>query len=83
MTQDNANLALLRGTIKELPYNPPSYTCIREFVNSFPSPTPVEFAPEDPLASPVWVPAPPYPKTYTESYRKSILSTLTKTMEKP
>ena len=82
MTRDNANLALLRGTAGALTYNPPSYTCIREFVNSFPVPTPVEFAPEDLLASPAWVPAPPYPKTYTESYRKSILSTLTKTMEK-
>jgi hypothetical protein len=82
MTHDNANSALLRSTTGALPYNPPSYTCIREFVNSFPPPPPVEFAPEDLLASPVWVPAPPYPKIYTESYRKSILSTLTETIAK-
>jgi hypothetical protein len=82
MTQDNANVALLRSTAGALTYNPPSYTCIREFVNSFPVPPPVEFDPGNTLANPVWVPEPPYPRIYTENYRKSVLSTLTKTMEK-
>ena len=82
MTRNNANVALFRDATRALTYNPPSYTCIREFVNSFPVPTLVEFDPEKPLANPVWVPEPPYPRIYTESYRKSVLPTLTQTMEK-
>jgi hypothetical protein len=82
MHDDKHNLELLFVTANRFPYNPPSYTCIKEFVNSFPVPPPVEFALDDSLASPVWVPEPPYPKIYTDSYRKSLLSALTQTIEK-
>ena len=83
MHDDKHNLELLFDTANRFPYDPPSYTCIKEFTNSFPAPAPVDFAPDDLLASPVWVPEPPYLKIYTDSYRKSILTTLTQTIEKP
>ena len=83
MHDDKHNLELLFATANRFPYDPPSYTCIKEFTNSFPAPVPVDFAPDDLLASPVWVPEPPYLKIYTDSYRKSILTTLTQTIEKP
>ena len=83
MHDDKHNLELLIATANRFPYDPPSYTCIKEFTNSFPAPVPVDFAPDDLLASPVWVPEPPYLKIYTDSYRKSILTTLTQTIEKP
>ena len=47
------------------PYNPASYTSVREFVDSFPKKEQSKFVP-DPETS----------KSYTSSYRKTILSTL-------
>ena len=47
------------------PYNPASYTSVREFVDSFPKNAKPEFV-LDPLP----------PQTYTDTYRKTILSTL-------
>ena len=47
------------------PYNPPSFSCVKEFVDSFPKNTKSEFVPD-----------PEPPKTYTKAYRKTVLSTL-------
>ena len=46
-------------------YNPPSYSCVREFTPSFPQKPKLEFVPD-----------PEPQKTYIETYRKTILSTL-------
>ena len=74
---DEANLELLRSTTGGLPYNPPSYTCIVEFTDNFPKKKATEFVQEHfPAAQSAWQPDAPYPRIYTDSYRKTILSTL-------
>jgi hypothetical protein len=82
MHDDKHNLELLFATTGGLPYNPPSYTWIKEFTDSFPRPPPVAFAQEELLAKPAWVPEPPYPRIYNKHYRKSVLSTLRQTIAK-
>ena len=82
MHDDKHNLELLFATTGGLPYNPPSYTCIREFTDSFPTLTAVEFDQEDLLTSAAWIPEPPYPRLHTKSYRKSVLSSLKQTIAK-
>ena len=47
------------------PYNPPSYSCVREFSHSFPQKPKSDFVPD-----------PEPTRTYTDNYRKTILSTL-------
>jgi hypothetical protein len=79
---DEQNLEFLRATTKGLPYNPPRYSCIQEFTDSFPKPEPAAFIPELRAAQSAWQPEPPYPRIYTKHYRKSILLTLTQTIEK-
>lgn len=76
--QDQESLDLLRAQAGGLPYNPPTYTCIREFVDSFPSPAVIksDFKSEPVLHSPNWIPEPPYPRIYTKHYKKTILSSL-------
>jgi len=74
---DEENLQLLRDTAGGFPYKPASYTCITEFTDNFPIKKATEFAQEYfPAAESAWQPEKPYPKIYTKSYRKSILSTL-------
>ena len=74
---DEANLELLRATAGGFPYNPPSYTCIKEFTDNFPKKNIPEFSQEYfPAAESAWQPEPPYPRIYTKTYRKTILSTL-------
>jgi hypothetical protein len=65
-----------------LPYNPPRYSCIREFTNSFPEPEPTAFEPELRTTQSAWIPEDPYPQIYTKDYRKTILSTLKQTIAK-
>jgi len=69
-------LDLLYGLAGAQPYNPPSYTCIREFTDNFPKPAPAAFIQELRVTQSAWQPEAPFPKLYTESYRKSILLTL-------
>lgn len=57
-------------------YRPASYTCIQEFTDNFVEHR--ESAPEY-TASPVvpkpeWQPEAPYPRYYTQDYRKTILT---------
>ena len=74
---DGENLRLLRETTGGLPYKPLTYTCITEFTDSFPKKNATEFEQEYfPAAESAWQPEPPYPRIYTKTYRKSILSTL-------
>jgi len=74
---DEENLQLLRNTAGGLPYKPATYTCITEFTDSFPQKKATTFVQQFfPAAETAWQPEAPYPKIYTKSYRKSILSTL-------
>lgn len=80
---DEANLELLRATTGGLPYKPASYTCIKEFTDSFPKKQATEFSQEYfPAAETAWQPEPPYPRIYTKDYRKTILSTLKQSIGK-
>jgi hypothetical protein len=79
---DKHNLELLFATTGGLPYNPLSYTCIREFTNSFPKPAPAAFILELRSTDPAWIPEDPYPRIYTKHYRKSVLLTLKQTIAK-
>lgn len=67
---------LLYNLAAGIPYNPPSYTCIREFSDNF-----IEYLAKAPeytesptVANPEWQPELPYPKIYTNEYKKTILS---------
>ena len=74
---DEANINLLRATTGGLPYKPPTYTSITEFTDSFPTKKASTFVQEYfPAAESAWQPEPPYPRIYTKTYRKSVLSTL-------
>jgi hypothetical protein len=73
---DNANLQLLYATTGGLPYKPATYTCIKEFTDSFPQQEASPFMSDPLLAAPTFKFEDPYPKIYTKSYRKSVLSTL-------
>ena len=79
---DNYNLKLLYATAIGLPYNPPSYTSIKEFTNSFPEKETASFVAQPSAAESAWQLDPPYPRIYTKDYRKSILSTLKQTIAK-
>jgi hypothetical protein len=80
---DDYNLKLLRATAGGFPYNPPSYTCITEFTDSFPKKKATEFEQQYfPAAESAWIPEAPYPRIYTKDYRKTILSTLKQTIAK-
>ena len=74
---DSQVLALMYELAGGLPYRPATYTCITEFTDNFPKKKATEFVQEYfPAAESAWQPEPPYPRIYTKSYRKSILSTL-------
>ena len=79
---DEHNLQLLRDLAGRFPYNPPSYTCIREFTDNFPKSEPPVFTADPLLTKPAWVPEAPYPRIYTKNYRKTILSTLIQSIGK-
>jgi hypothetical protein len=80
---DEANLELLRATTGGLPYQPASYTCIKDFTDNFPKKKATEFEQEYfPAAESAWQPEPPYPRIYTKHYRKTILLALKQTIEK-
>jgi hypothetical protein len=76
MNHDDESLHLLYGLAGGYAYNPPSYTCIKEFTDNFPKAEPPVFNSEPLLTKPAWVPEAPYPRIYTKDYRKTILSTL-------
>lgn len=65
----------LLATTAGLPYNPPSYTCIREFTDSFVNckADAPEYTASPILPKPEWIPEAPYPKIYTKNYKKTIL----------
>jgi len=71
---DEENLQHLYATTGGLPYNPPSYTCIKDFTDSFPKTVVPEFAASPNLPEPLWLPEAPYPRIYTKNYKKSILT---------
>lgn len=73
---DDANLKLLFSTTGGLPYRPATYTCIKEFSDSFPQQKAPDFMSDPHYAKPAYRPEDPYPRIYNKSYRKSILSTL-------
>lgn len=51
----------------KFPYNPPSYTCVKEFVNSFPKETIPEIVAEPKRTDPEWQPEKPYPVIQDDS----------------
>lgn len=71
---DNENLRLLYATTGGLPYNPSSYTCIKEFSDSFPQQAAPKFASDPRLAKPAYIPEDPYPRIYTKDYKTTILA---------
>lgn len=73
---DEANLELLRATTGGLPYKPPSYTCIKEFTDSFPQQKAPEFVSEPSIAKPAFILEAPYPKIYNNTYKTTILTIL-------
>lgn len=73
---DEENLRLLKATTGGLPYNPPTYTCIKEFTDSFPQRTAPEFMSDPQLAAPAYIPEEPYPRIYTKDYKKTLLTIL-------
>lgn len=73
---DEANLDLLRSTTGGLPYRPASYTCIREFTDSFPQRATPEFMSDPVLSKPAYKPEDPYPQIYTKDYKKTLLTIL-------
>jgi hypothetical protein len=79
---DEHNLELLFATTGGLPYRPATYTCITEFTNSFPKKKADAFVSPLHDTEPAYQPEAPYPRIYTKSYRKSILSTLKQTIGK-
>lgn len=80
---DEESLEFLHATTGGLPYNPPTYTCITEFTDSFPQKQATEFEQEYfPAAESAWQPEPPYPRIYNKHYRKTILSSLKQTIAK-
>ena len=73
---DDANLELLRSTTGGLPYKPATYTSIKEFTDSFPQQKATEFMSDPHYNKPAYMPEEPYPRIYTNDYRKTLLSTL-------
>ena len=65
----------LQSTTAGLPYNPPSYTCIREFTDNFAEHNAAapEYTASPIMPKPEWIPEAPCPKIYTENYEKTIL----------
>jgi len=75
-SHDESNLQLLYATTGGLPYKPPTYTCITEFTASFPSVSNQPFSAEPHLTKPAFELEDPYPRIYTNDYKKTLLSTL-------
>ena len=82
ISHDDSNLRLLYATAGGLPYRPATYTCIKEFTDSFPQQEASPFMSEPFLAEPTFKPEEPYPRIYTKDYRKSILTTLKQSIGK-
>jgi hypothetical protein len=77
MPDTNEITTLLYSLAKGRIYHPARYSCVTEFVPSFPrSETVKKFVPDPTEAKPQWQPEPPYPRYYTDSYKKTILSSL-------
>ena len=81
-SHDDSNLKLLYATTGGLPYNPPTYTCIKEFTDSFPQQEALPFMSDPLLATPTFKLEEPYPRIYTKDYRKSILTVLKQSIGK-
>ena len=73
---DNHNLKLLYDLAGSAPYNPPTYTCITEFTDSFPKKKVTEFVAPLPDTKPAYQPEAPYPRIYTKNYKKSVLTSV-------
>lgn len=73
---DDQNLELLFATTKGLPFNPPTYTCIKEFTDSFPQRTAPPFMSDPQMSKPAYIPEDPYPRIYTKDYKKTLLTIL-------
>ena len=73
---DQEVLRLIYELSGNYPYNPPSYSAIREFTDSFPKGVITEFQSEPRPVRPEWQPEAPYPRIYTKHYKKTLLSTL-------
>ena len=69
--RDQETLELFYNLNQGRPYNPPSYTCIKEFTNSFPKHIVPELESEKPAPKFEWQPEPPYPRIYTNDYKKN------------
>jgi hypothetical protein len=71
---DRENLKLLYGLAGNSVYNPPSYTSIKEFSNNFPTKSVAEFVETPAVPVSEWLPELPYPRIYTKSYKKTIVT---------
>ncbi len=72
---DEQNLELLFATTGGLPYRPATYTCITEFTDSFPQKKATAFVLDSlPDIKPAYRPEDPYPRIYTQDYKKTILA---------
>ena len=57
-------------------YKPPTYTCIKEFTDSFLQKNITEFVAPVPDAEYPYIPDPDFPRIYNKHYKKTLLSTL-------
>jgi hypothetical protein len=73
---DTQGLKFLQDTTGGMPYNPPLYTCIKEFTNNFPVKEKSAFVALPSATKSAWQPTAPYPRIYSRDYRKTVLSTL-------
>lgn len=71
---DAYNLELLYQLAGNAAYNPPTYTCIREFTDSFPQRNAPEFQSDLVLSKPAYKPEDPYPRIYNSDYKTTILA---------
>lgn len=71
---DDANLKRLYNLAGNQAYKPATYTCIKEFTDSFPQKQRSEFLSDPGLAKPVFKLDDPYPRIYNNDYKKTILT---------
>lgn len=76
INSDNESLHLLYNLTGGFPYNPPSYTCIKEFSDNFPKAEPPEFNADPRPTQSAWMHEAPYPRIYTKDYKKTLLTIL-------
>lgn len=73
-THDNNNLKLLYELAGSLPYNPATYTCIKEFKNNFPVKEKSAFVALPPATKSAWHTEAPYPRIYNKNYKTTIVA---------